>query len=81
MQVRLLYFAQMKEAAQADEETLTVEVPVTVGELVLKILDQPKFKKLKGLPFRYAMNDEFVASEQAIEDRAVIAILPPVAGG
>lgn len=81
MQVKLLYFAQLKESAQADEETITAEHPVTVGELVRKILAQPKFEKLKGLPCRYAMNDEFVEPEHHVGDRAVIAILPPVAGG
>ena len=39
MQIKLLYFAQLKEAAQVDEETVTVEHPVTVGEVVHGVPD------------------------------------------
>lgn len=81
MQMKILYFAQLKEAAGADEETLVVQGPTTVGEVVRKILDRPLFEKIRGLPLRYALNDEFVSLEQPIEEQAVIAILPPVAGG
>jgi molybdopterin converting factor small subunit len=81
MQIKLLFFAQMREAAGAGERTVVVESPITVGECVRGVLAQPEFTKVRDLPFRYAINDEFVGSEQAVEDGSVLAILPPVAGG
>ena len=81
MQVKLLYFAQLKEAAKMSEQMIVLERPVTVGELVRGVLARPEFATCRDLPFKYAMNDEFVDLEKWIEDRAVVAILPPVAGG
>lgn len=81
MKIKLLYFAQLREAAGVSEETVEFARPVTIGEFVRGILDQPAFEKCKGLPFLFALNGEFARPEQQIEDQATLVILPPVAGG
>lgn len=81
MQVKLLYFAQLREAAKMSEQMIVLERPVSVAEFVRGVLSRPEFAACRELPFRYAMNDEFVGPEQWVEDKAVLAILPPVAGG
>lgn len=81
MQVKLLYFAQLRQAAKMSEQMIDLERPVSVGEFVRGVLARPEFEACRELPLRYAMNDEFVGPEQWVEDKAVLAILPPVAGG
>ena len=81
MKIKLLYFAQLREAAGVSEQTVEVARPVTIGEFVRDFLDQPVFEKCKGLPFLYALNGEFARPEQQIEDQATLVILPPAAGG
>ncbi len=63
------------------EQTIDLERPVSVGEFVRGVLARPEFEACRELPLRYAMNDEFVGPEQWVEDKAVLVILPPVAGG
>lgn len=81
MKIRLLYFAQLREAAKRSEQEIVLEHPVTVGEFARGVLARPEFEACRGLPLRYAMNDDFVGPDQWIEDKAVLAFLPPAAGG
>lgn len=81
MRVKLLYFAQLREAANAEEQTLVLERSMTVGDLAREVMSRPEFEKFQGLRLRYALNDEFVGPEQWVEDGGVLAMLPPVAGG
>lgn len=81
MKIKLIYFAQLKETAGMSEQVMELECSVTMGEFVRDFLDQPVFKKYKGLPFLYAINGEFARPEDRIEEGATLAILPPVAGG
>lgn len=81
MKIKILFFAQLREAAGVSEQMIELEHPVVLGEFIKDFLDQPRFKDYKNLPFRYAMNDEFIDADKIIEDQATIAIIPPVAGG
>ena len=81
MKIKVLYFAQLREAAGMSEQVMELEHPLTVGEFAREFLNQPVFQKLKGLPFLYALNGEFTGPEERIENGATLAILPPVAGG
>lgn len=81
MKIKILYFAQLREAAGVSEQWFDLPQPVTVGEFVKKFLDQPRFEAYKNLPFRFAMNDEFVDADKMIENQSSVAIIPPVAGG
>lgn len=81
MKIKIMYFAQLAEAAGMDEQEVELEHPVTIREFTQDFLNQPVFQKYRRLPFLYAVNDEFVRPETRIEDGVTLAILPPVAGG
>ena len=81
MKIKMLFFAQLREAAGVSEQIVDLAHPIAIGKFVNNFLGQPRFAAYKDLPFRYAMNDEFVTAEKIIEDQATIAMIPPVAGG
>ncbi len=81
MKVKILFFAQLREAAGVSEQMVDLAHPIAIGEFVKDFLDQPRFRAYKDLPFRYAMNDEFVSADKLIGDHATVAMIPPVAGG
>ena len=81
MKIKILYFAQLREAAGMSEQTMELEHPVTIAEFVRDFLDQPVFQKYQGLPFLYAINGEFAGRGEQLEEGSTLAILPPVAGG
>lgn len=81
MKVKILYFAQLRDATGVGEQTVELDRPVSIKDFIRDFLQQPIFEKYKDLPFLYAINGEFAKPEQLIEERATLAILPPVAGG
>lgn len=81
IKIKVLYFAQLSEAAGVSEQVLERTRPLTVRELAQEILLQPQFESCRNLPFRYAVNDEFVDPETKIENHVTMAMIPPVAGG
>ncbi len=81
MKITMLFFAQLREAAGVSEQMVDLAHPITIGKFVKDFLDQPRFTAYRDLPFRYAMNDEFVDAGKMVEDHATIAMIPPVAGG
>lgn len=81
MKIKVMYFAQLAEAAGMDEQEVELEHPVTIREFIEDLLNQPIFQKYRQFPFLYAVNEEFAKPETRIEDGITLAILPPVAGG
>lgn len=81
MKIKVMYFAQLAEAAGTDEQEVELKQPVTIHEFAQNLLSQPIFQKYRQLPFLYAVNEEFAKPETRIEDGIRLAILPPVAGG
>ena len=81
MKIKLLYFAQLKDVAGVDEQTLEICGPVTVKDFAREFLSQPLFQRVKDLKFLYAVNGEFTEPDHLLEDQSTLAILPPVAGG
>ena len=81
MKVRVLFFAQLRDAFRKDECILEIKKGTTVGTLVQSIFQDQKLEPLRLLPLLYAVNDDFVKDNQVIGDGDVLAILPPIAGG
>lgn len=81
MIIKILFFAQLKEAFRTSERTMEVQQGRTVGEYVQSLLMEPGALHLKGLPMRYAVNEDFVDKNQVLKDGDTLALLPPVAGG
>ncbi len=81
MKIKALYFAQLRDAAQAGERLVEVAAPVTVGRFASDHLALPEFAGCRELKIRYAVNDEFVSPDYVISAPCTLALLPPVAGG
>jgi molybdopterin converting factor small subunit len=81
VKIKVLYFAQLRDAAQAGERSVEVTAPVTAGSFASDHLALPEFTHCRGLKIRYAVNDEFVSPDHLISAPCTLALLPPVAGG
>ncbi len=81
MQVRVLLFGSLREAAGAKE--LSVEIPERASVVALRALlasSQPAFDAVAGR-LRVAVNREFAAEDRLLADGDEVAFLPPVSGG
>ena len=81
MQVRVLLFGSLREAAGAKE--LSVALPERARVVALRellVASQPAFEKLAGR-LRVAVNREFATDEAVLADGDEVAFLPPVSGG
>ena len=81
MQVRVLLFGSLREAAGAKE--LSVALPERASVVALRELlmaSQPAFGKLAGR-LRVAVNREFASDDAVLADGDEVAFLPPVSGG
>lgn len=79
MKVKVKLFAAAREKAGAD----SLEVPVAPDATLQDLLDafEQAYPWLKGLPGRWAVNLDFVASHQKIRPDDEVAFIPPVSGG
>ncbi len=82
MTVTLLYFAAVRELVGTDEERLSVPPGVTTIAALASFLEQHR-PVLAGrlASVRFARNETFATSDEAIAEGDVIALIPPVAGG
>jgi len=81
MQVRVLLFGSLREAAGAKE--LSVALPERARVVALRellVASQPAFEKLAGR-LRVAVNREFASDDALLADGDEVAFLPPVSGG
>jgi molybdopterin synthase catalytic subunit len=80
MQVRVLLFGSLREAAGAKELSVTLPERAVVRELRASMDSLPAFQRLAGR-LRVAINREFAADDAALADGDEVAFLPPVSGG
>jgi molybdopterin converting factor subunit 1 len=80
--VELLYFAAVRDLVGKPQESLTLPADArTLADLV-DILEQthPELAgRLTGV--RFAIDEEFAPLEAPLHPGAVVAVIPPVAGG
>ena len=81
MKLKLLYFAQLREQAGANEEHLEVPVGSTVSDLRqhLRELYPQLGSTLKGVAI--AVNLEYAEDDRLLEEDDSVALIPPVSGG
>lgn len=82
MKITVLYFAAVRDLVAKDEEQL--ELPSSVRSIAaladhLAAIHPPLEGRLGYV--RFARNEEFAASADALADGDTIALIPPVAGG
>lgn len=81
MQIKLIFFATLKERAGLSQTDLLVTGPLTVGELRRTVLE--RYPTLRGTlePAVASVNREFAFEGDVVPDGAEVAFFPPVSGG
>jgi len=81
VRVKVLYWAQAREAAGVSSEMMLVRPPADLPTLMEQILElHPKLAGLKQ-SIKLAINGEICGKETKLNDGDEVALLPPVAGG
>lgn len=81
MNVKVLFFAQLKDIFKTAERTIEVKDDATVNEVVCSLFRDMDGNQFESVPFRYAVNEDIVSGDEKLKDRDILAILPPVSGG
>jgi molybdopterin synthase sulfur carrier subunit len=85
MNIRILYFARLREVLGLDRETVTLEAPdARLADLldVLRRRGGAWYDELApGRNFRLAVNQEVATPEAGLAEGDEVAIFPPVTGG
>ena len=81
MNVRVLYFAVVRERVRSEGETIAIAAGATAGDAWFEVARRhPEIAGLRGA-VKIAVNEEIVGDERVLAEGDVIAIIPPVAGG
>ena len=83
MNLRVLYFARLRERFGVSEETLECSGATAAGLIAqLQARGGVWAEELAaGRPFRVAVNQEIVPLDAVLTEDAEVAIFPPVTGG
>lgn len=81
IKVKVLYWAQAREAAGKKEEYYTIQKGSSVEDLIEDILERhPSLGSMKSI-VRIAVNGQMITDNEELKDGDIVAILPPFAGG
>ncbi|OYY92770.1 MAG: molybdopterin synthase sulfur carrier subunit [Hydrogenophilales bacterium 28-61-23] len=89
MNIRLLYFARLREIFGIGQERLELVAPSATSTVRLAdLLDTLRARGgvwteelAEGRAYRVAINQDIVGPEQALNDNDEVALFPPVTGG
>ena len=76
MNVRLVLFAGLRQAAGFKKDTVSLPESATVGDLL-----DSRVPALLNRTFYVAVNEEFAQRDTVLQDGDEVALLPPVSGG
>ncbi|MCY3991234.1 MAG: MoaD/ThiS family protein [Caldilineaceae bacterium] len=76
MNVRLILFAGLRQAAGFKSDTVSLPESSTVGDLL-----DSRVPTLRDRTFYVAVNEEFAQRDTVLHDGDEVALLPPVSGG
>jgi len=81
MQVRILFFATLKDIVGARQMQLEVPAGATVGDVLTRLeTSYPRIKDYRPVVLT-AINEEYVDQRTAVQEGDEVAIFPPVSGG
>lgn len=81
MNIRLRYFASLKEITGKSEETLTVPESATVADVRMQL--QIRHPSLQSILERciYAVDKNYVPLETQLHENSEVVFIPPMGGG
>jgi molybdopterin converting factor small subunit len=77
LEVRVRYFAVLRERRGVQEETVQVEPGTTVRALYLKLFPGPE----RDLPVAFAVNHAYAGPTTELQAGDEVGFLPPLGGG
>ena len=81
IRVKMIYFAQAREAAGTKAEDFSLEKQSSVRTALSKAFEaHPKLKPLEKA-IKVAVNEEITQEDAPLEEGDRVALLPPVVGG
>ena len=78
MQIRVHYFAVLREQRGVSSEVLEIEEGTTMSDLYAQLFGATE---LAELPVLFALDESYVDREARIHDQAEVCFLPPLGGG
>ncbi len=81
MEIRLRFFASIREKLRCSEATCRVPAGATVHDLLDQLCrDYPTLADVRRA-LRVAVNQEYVDPQHPLADNDEVALIPPVSGG
>ena len=84
MNVRVLYFARLREVFGRGQESVELPSPASLAELLASLRGRGGAwaeELAPGRAFRMAVNHEIAGEDAALSEGDEVAIFPPVTGG
>jgi len=79
--MRILFFAQLKDATGCDSTELKAASPLSAEQLWAELLKQFPKLALHRASVRLARNQEYAVAGTQFADKDEVALIPPVSGG
>jgi len=80
MQIKVLYFAQLRDLFGISETTLRMDDGISVGQALDEIIKGHE-DAVDWASVRFAVNEEFSHKSLILRDQDTLVLLPPVSGG
>lgn len=80
MKVKVLFFGITQDLVGNHTIDLNIENPISVAEFKAKLFEQ--FPNLNKFPnFAVAINEQYANEYTLVNDKDIVAVIPPVSGG
>ena len=79
--MRILFFAQLKDATGCDSTELTATSPLPAQQLWAELLKKFPALERHRSAVRLAKNSEYADADTVFADSDEVALIPPVSGG
>jgi molybdopterin converting factor subunit 1 len=80
MNIKIKYFASLRERAGKSEEDLDLQTDQTPAKLYEMLSHEYGFS-LSAKEIKYSVNNEYVDENVLLRDNDTVVFIPPVAGG
>lgn len=81
MRCEVLFFAQAREAAKCDRQSIDLPAESTVRDALDALgVQHPTLQSLRGR-LAVAVDQRYATADSPLRDGCVIALIPPVSGG